>query len=158
MTQENKQGIKIFKYNMSFYYQSTIIYFIAFVCYAILVGQFGVDEFKLITHDPVIYFFALVVLLSIIILLYNLYLRRHIEITENAILFKKGSKEKEIRISDIKSIGMTREKKNYKATAFTVVKIHIKDKRFPITIIPFDFENSHALMEFLVDIKKRTGN
>jgi hypothetical protein len=128
------------------------------VCYAILVGQFGVDEFRLITRDPIIYFFALVVLLSLISLLYNLYLRRHIEITESAIIFKKGSNEKQIEISDIKSIGMTREKKNYKATAFTVVKIHIKDKRFPITIRPFDFENSHALMEFLIDLKKRIGN
>jgi hypothetical protein len=128
------------------------------VCYAILVGQFGVHEFRLITRDPIIYFFALVVLLSLISLLYNLYLRRHIEITESAIIFKKGSNEKQIEISDIKSIGMTREKKNYKATAFTVVKIHIKDKRFPITIRPFDFENSHALMEFLIDLKKRIGN
>ncbi len=158
MTQENKQAVKIFKYNMSFYYQSTIIYFIVFACYAILVGQFGVDEFILITRDPIIYFFGLVVLLSLISLLYNLYLGRHIEITENEIIFKKGLKEKALKVSEIKSIGMKREKKNYKATTFTVVKIHRKDKRFPLTIRPFDFENSHELMEILVDLKKRIGN
>lgn len=155
---ENKSGIKIFKYNMSFYYQSTIMYFVVFVIYAVLVGQFGVDEFKLITRDPIIYFFALVVLLSLLILLYNLYLRKHIEITEDEVIFKKGSREKTLKISDISSIGITREKKHFKATAFTVVKIHRKDKRFPITIRPYDYENSNALMEILTDIKKSIGN
>ncbi len=149
---------KIFKYNMSFYYQSTIIYFIVFVIYAVIKGQFVENEFTLIIYDPIIYFFGLVVFLSLISLLYNLYLNRHIEFTETELIFRKGSWKRIIKISDILSIGITRNKKHFKATAFTIIRIKTKEKRLPLTFRPYDYENSHAIMEIINDIKKRIGN
>ena len=55
-----------FKYNMSFYYQSTIIYFIVFVIYVIIRGQFVDDSYTLVTKDPIIYVLGIIVLISMI--------------------------------------------------------------------------------------------
>ncbi|MCX6151661.1 MAG: hypothetical protein NTX22_14155 [Ignavibacteriales bacterium] len=158
MMTNNKSEKKIFSFNMSFYYQSTIIYFIVFVIYAVIQGQFIENSFTLITRDPVVYFFSLVVVLSILSLLYNLYLNRHIEITEKEIIFKRGSWEKIIKFEDITSIRITREKKHFKATAFTLVQVRTKEKKLPITIRPYDYENSHLLMEEIKELKNRVGN
>jgi hypothetical protein len=149
---------RIFKFNMSFYYQSTIIYFIVFVLYAIIKGQFLEDSFTLITRDPIIYFFSLVVLLSILSLLYNLYLNRHIEISDSEIIFKKGVWKRIIKFEEITSLRITREKKHFKATAFTLVRIKTKDKKMSITFRPYDYENSHLLMEEIKELKNRVGN
>ena len=73
MNESKENTKKIFKYNMSFYYQSTIIYFIVFILYVVIRGEFVEDSFKLITRDPIIYFFAIIVSVSLISLLYNLY-------------------------------------------------------------------------------------
>jgi hypothetical protein len=77
----------VFKYNMSFYYQSTIIYFIIFIIYVVVRGEFVEDSYKLFTHDPIIYFLGLIVIVSVISLLYNLYKKRHIKITSEGIHF-----------------------------------------------------------------------
>ena len=37
---DNTEKNSIFKYNMSFYYQSTIIYFVVFILYAIIEENF----------------------------------------------------------------------------------------------------------------------
>ena len=158
MIEDKMSNMKIYKFNMSFYYQSTIIYFAVLVLYAIIKGQFIEDSFTLITRDPIIYFFSLVVLLSLISLLYNLYLNRHIELSDADISFRRGAWKRIIRFEDIISIRITREKKHYKATAFTLVRIKTKDKKLPITFRPYDYENSHSLMEEIKELKNRIGN
>jgi hypothetical protein len=158
MTTSDLSDKKIYKFNMSFYYQSTIIYFFVFVLYAIIKGQFIEDSFTLITKDPVVYFFSLVVLLSLLSLLYNLYLNRNIEITDSEIIFKRGSWKRITKFEDIISLSITREKKHYKATAFTLVRIKTKDKKLAITFRPYDYENSHSLMEEIKELKSRVGN
>jgi len=44
------------KYNLSFYYKSTIIYFIVLILYGVIRGEFVEDSFTLITRDPILYF------------------------------------------------------------------------------------------------------
>jgi hypothetical protein len=158
MNSNQKSETRIFKFNMSFYYQSTIIYFIVFALYALIKGQFFEDSFTLITKDPIVYFFSLVVLLSILSLLYNLYLNRHIEISDSEIIFKKGVWKRIIKFENITGLRITREKKHFKATALTLVRIKTKDKKLPVTFRPYDYENSHLLMEEIKELKNRIGN
>src|ERR1035438_274852 len=77
----------IYKYNMSFYYQSTIIYLVVFLIYIMIRDEFVEGSYRLVTNDPIIYFFGIIVLVSIIALLYNLYKNRHLEISDDAISF-----------------------------------------------------------------------
>ena len=76
-----------FKYKVSFYYQSTIIYFIAFVIYIIIRGEVVDGSFTLIIKDPVIYFFSIIVIFSLLSLLFNLYKKKYLEINDDRILF-----------------------------------------------------------------------
>ncbi|RPI70903.1 MAG: hypothetical protein EHM47_11305, partial [Ignavibacteriales bacterium] len=114
---------KIFKYNMSFYYQSTIIYFAGLVLYVIIRGEFVEDSFRLITKDPIIYLFGFIVLYSIGSLLYNIYKNRHMEVSDYEISFVNRFKSKTFKVSDIVWIRMSRKRKQYKKSALRVIGI-----------------------------------
>ena len=79
MTDEQLKSKSKFKYNMSFYYQSTIIYFVAFSIYLLIRGQFVESSYTLITRDPIIYLLAFIVVVSLVALFFNLYRNRYIE-------------------------------------------------------------------------------
>ncbi len=114
MNEENKD-IRIFKYNMSFYYQSTIIYFIVFILYMVIRGEFVEDSFVLITKDPIIYLLGMIVIISLISLLQNLYKNKYMEIQRqfNFICKQKQKKNFYFRSNEIHKI-VQRQKKNEK--------------------------------------------
>ncbi|MGE5352839.1 MAG: hypothetical protein ACM3P0_12200 [Acidobacteriota bacterium] len=149
---------KIFKYNLSFYYQSTIIYFIALLLYVFIKGMFLEDSFKMILKDPVIYFFILIVLIALISLLYNLYLNRHIEFRPDELLIKKGSRTRVVKFSDIVSIKQTKEKRHSRVRSFRIIRIKVRNRRLPIIIIPYDYENRMELIEAIKELRNKFGN
>lgn len=149
---------KVFKYNLSFYYQSTIIYFIAFLLYVFIKGVFLEDSFKMILKDPVIYFFILIVLISLGSLLYNLYLNRHIEIRTDELVIKKGSKTRVVKFADIVSIKQTKEKRHSRVRSFRIIRIKVKNRRLPLIIIPYDYENKMELLEAIKELRNKFGS
>jgi hypothetical protein len=146
---------KIFKYNMSFYYQSTIIYFTVSVLYVLIRGEFVEDSFTLITKDPIIYLFGVIVFYSIVSLLYNVYKNRHLEISGEEISFVNRFKSKSFNISDIKWIRISRKRKLSKKSPLRVVGIKFKTRRRPIVLRPSDYENSEELLNFFNELKVR---
>ncbi|HEX9739932.1 MAG TPA: hypothetical protein VGA29_04075 [Ignavibacteriaceae bacterium] len=151
----NGQGKKYFKYNMSFYYQSTIIYFTVFVLYTIIRGEFVEDSFRLITKDPIIYLFAFIVLYSIVSLLYNIYKNRHLEISDAEISFVNRFKGKTFRVNDIKWIRISRQNKPYKKSPLRVIGIKFNSRKRPVVLRPSNYENSDALLNFFNELKAR---
>src|SRR5690606_30012264 len=134
-----KERIKIFKYNMSFYYQSTIIYFAAFVIYIIIRGEFVEDSFRLITKDPIIYFFGFIVLFSFISLLYNVYKNKHLEISDQEISFVNKLKRKAFRIKDIIWIRISRQGNRLKRSPLRIIGIKFNTKKRPVVLRPSDY-------------------
>ncbi|MCU7498127.1 MAG: hypothetical protein HF300_02300 [Ignavibacteria bacterium] len=149
---------KIFKYNLSFYYQSTIIYFIAFLLYVFIKGMFLEDSFKMILKDPVIYFFILIVLIALISLLYNLYLNKHIEFRADELVIKKGSRTRVVKYSDIVSIRQRKERRRSRVRSFRIIRIKVRNRRLPIIIIPYDYENRMELIEAIKELRNKFGN
>lgn len=140
---------------MSFYYQSTIIYFTVFVLYVLIRGEFVEDSFTLITKDPIIYLFAAIVFYSILSLLYNVYKNRHLEISGEEISFVNRFKSKSFSITDIKWIRISRKRKLSKKSPLRVVGIKFKTRRRPIVLRPSDYENSEELLNFFNELKAR---
>ena len=105
---------------MSFYYQSTIIYLVVFLIYIIIRGEFVEGSYILVTKDPIIYFFGIIVLVSIIALLFNLYKNRHLEISDNAISFVNRFKTKSILLEQIAYIKLFRDKDGNSNRAFQI--------------------------------------
>jgi len=153
MSTENTNK-KSFKYNVAFYYQSTIIYFIAFVLYVVIRGEFIEGSFMVITEDPIIHFFAIIVLIAVISLLYNIFKNRHLEVDENEISFIDRFKSKKFDVDQISSIKITNSKDNKRKEAFKFIIIKIKGRKRPLILRPHDYENSMILLESFQNLKK----
>ena len=154
---EGKSQKKIFRYNMSFYYQSTIIYFVVFILYTIVRGEFVENSFRLITKDPIIYFFAIIVCISLISLLYNLFQKRHIELSEKELTFAKRNKQRTFTIDEISKIKISRPRKQ-RNKAFRLIRIKVKSRRRPILVRPSDYENKNEMIESFQKLKENLEN
>ncbi len=142
---------------MSFYYQSTIIYFIVFIIYVIIRGEFVENSFKLITKDPIIYFFGIIVLISLVSLLYNLYKNRYLEISEESISFSNRFKTKIFMLDQISEIKISRSRRKSKSGAFKLIRIKLKHRRRPVLVRPYDYENEVELLGKFHEIQEKVG-
>ena len=145
----------IYKYNMSFYYQSTIIYLVVFLIYTLIRGEFVEGSYILVTKDPIIYFFGIIVLVSIIALLFNLYKNRYLEISDNAISFVKRFKTKSILFEQIAYIKLFRDKNGESNRAFRLIRIILKNRKRTILISPNDYQLEIDLISEFQDLKNK---
>ncbi len=150
---DNQDRKSTFKYNVSFYYQSTIIYFVVFIIYAIIRGEFFEGSFILITKDPIIYFFAIIVMVSIISLLYNIYKNKHLEISQRGISFVDRFKVRIFNKEEMSSISISERRDSTKKNVFRLIRIKLKDRRRPIIIRPYDYENESDLINRITELK-----
>lgn len=147
-----------FKYNMSFYYQSTIIYFVAFAIYLLIRGQFVESSYTLITHDPIIYLLAFIVVISVLTLLFNLYRNRYIEFSDDGLIFSDRFGSKLIHKNEIKEIKLGKDRRFGKANPLKLVRIKIKNRIRPIIVRPNDYENESELLKRFHQLKLEVEN
>lgn len=141
---------------MSFYYQSTIIYFIVFVIYLVIRGQFIEDSYTLVTKDPIIYFFGIIVLISLISLLYNLYKNKHLQIADDGIYFIDRIKSRTFLFKEMDYIKISKfRRKRLNNKVFQLIRIKLSDRRRPLIIRPYDYENQNELLNRFHEIKQR---
>ena len=152
MTESDKN---IFRYNLSFYYQSTIIYFIVFILYVIIRGELVEDSFIFIVKDPIIYFLGFIVVFSLAGLLYNVYRKRFLEITGEQISFIEKSRSKVFRIEDIIQIKISKRRERFNNKVFRLIRLKIKNRRRPVIIRPSDYENEEALIKKFQMLKEK---
>ena len=125
MTDEQLKHKSKFKYNMSFYYQSTIVYFVAFAIYLLIRGQFIESSYTLITHDPIIYLLAFIVVISVFALLFNLYRNRYIEFSNEGLIFSDKFGSKLIHKNEIKEIKLGKDRRYDKSNPLKLVRIKL---------------------------------
>lgn len=153
MTNNQVKNNSKFKYNVSFYYQSTIIYFIVFAVYLIIRGQFIEDSYMLITKDPIIYLLAFIVIVSLFTLLYNLMRNRYIEFNSDGIAFCDKFKSRLISKTDIAEIKLSKDRRYQKSNILKFVRLKLKSRRRPIIIRPSDYENENELIKKFHQLK-----
>ena len=153
MSTETSNNRSVFKYNMSFYYKSTIIYFIVFVLYLVIRGEFVEDSFTLVISDPVLYFLGLIVFFSIAALLYNQLLNKHIEITDNGIAFINRFKERRFNKNQIVLIKFFRQKGSTRSKRMKIARIKIENRLRPIMFRISDYENEDDLYNKILEMK-----
>ena len=124
MNDIKENTMKKFKYNMSFYYQSTIIYFVVFILYVVIRGEFVENSYKLITKDPIIYFFAIIVSVSLVTLLYNLYINKYLEISEEEISFVNRFAVKTFHLDELTEIKISYPRQRASNRAFRLIRIN----------------------------------
>ena len=155
MSKEEINITEKFKYNMSFYYQSTIIYFVVFALYLIIRGEFVEETFTLITKDPIIYLLGAIVIISLVSLLYNLYKNKYLLIDEDTISFVTRFGEKKILLGQIKAIKISRQREVMRNHAFRLIRIKLKNRRRWVIIRPYDYENEDKLLKKFGELKSK---
>ncbi|HSD62428.1 MAG TPA: hypothetical protein VLB50_01485 [Ignavibacteriaceae bacterium] len=155
MTEEKINNKETFKYNMSFYYQSTIIYLVVFALYLLIRGEFVEETFTLITRDPIIYLLGLIVIISLISLLYNLYKNKYLEIGPDSVSFVTRFGMKKILLSQIKKIKISKQRERMANHAFRLVRIKLKNRRRSVIIRPYDYENEDKLLIKFEELKAK---
>jgi hypothetical protein len=139
--------VKRFNYNLSFYYQSTIVYLIVFLLYVILKGSFTNGNFMVITEDAIMFLLAIIVFISIASLLYNWYKKKYLEIDDDGIRFGSRFKTRYIKNSDILEIRIPKRKTPHKKNVFRLIIMKIKNRRRRIVLRPYDYENESELIK-----------
>lgn len=141
---------------MSFYYQSTIIYFIVFVIYVIIRGQFVDDSYTLVTKDPIIYLLGIIVLISMIALLFNLFKNRQLQIAEDGIHFIDRFKKRSFQFTEMKRVNISKVRRTgFSNNAFQLIRIKLSSRRRPLIIRPYDYENQNELLNRFHEIKNK---
>jgi hypothetical protein len=153
MTDEQLKHKSKFKYNMSFYYQSTIIYFVAFAIYLLIRGQFVESSYTLITRDPIIYLLAFIVVVSVVALLFNLFRNRYIEFSNEGLIFSDRFGSKLIHKNEIKELKLGKDRRFGKSNALKLVRIKIKSRIRPFVVRPSDYENENELLKKFHQLK-----
>ena len=142
-----------FKYNMSFYYQSTLIYFVAFTIYLLIRGQFVESSYTLITRDPIIYLLAFIVVVSVFSLLFNLYRNRYIEFNNEGLIFSDKFGSKLIHKNEIVTVKLGKDRRYNKSNPLKFVRIKIKSRIRPFVVRPNDYENEQELLKRFYQLK-----
>ncbi len=153
MTDEQLKHNSKFKYNMSFYYQSTIIYFIAFAIYLLIRGQFVESSYTLITRDPIIYLLAFIVVVSLVALFFNLFRNRYIEFSNEGLIFSDRFGSKLIHKNEIKEVKLGKDRRYGKSNALKLVRIKVKTRLRPVVVRPSDYENENELLKKFHQLK-----
>jgi len=151
----NEQKRRIFKYNLSFYYKSTIIYFIVLILYGVIRGEFIEDSYRLITRDPILYFLAIILVISFAALIYNLIRNMYIEISEDGIVIADRFKRKLYPVDQIKKIKFSRQMRASNSPAFRTARIKVNSKVRPVFIRFSDYENQDELLLRVEELKSK---
>lgn len=158
MNNDNSNMTNVFKYNMSFYYQSTIIYFIVLVLYLVIRGEFVEDSYTLVIKDPILYFLGLILVFSILVLLYNKILNKHIEVASDGIGFINRFKERRFHKDKIVFIKLFRQRGSDKSKKLRIVRIKIENRIRPIMFRLADYENENQFYERILELKTNIEN
>ncbi|NWF50591.1 MAG: hypothetical protein HXY49_08615 [Ignavibacteriaceae bacterium] len=155
----NELNIKqVFKYKLSLYYQSTIVYFIAFVLYVLIRGEFVEDSFTLITKDPILYFFAIIVIISTISLVINIFQNKRLEINNEEICLVSRTRNKCFKTKDVVEIKISERTGSDKKYGLGVIKLQLKTRRRRLLIRLADYEKENELLSLFKEMKSELDN
>lgn len=145
---------KVYKYNMTLYYQSLAVYFFALVIYVLLRLQFTGFDWKKIIHDSIFYLFLLILFYVLSSTIYYLIKRKEIIFENDRLIVSTKFNSIEIPFDEIEAVSIKRENKFHLSGLLRLVKIKLKDKKRSIVIRPFDYEDEEGLLNDLLKIRE----
>jgi len=121
-------------------------------------GNFVDGSFTMVIHDPILYFLGLILIVSILALLYNQLLDKHIEVTGNEISFIDRFKERKFRKDQIIFIKFFRQKGSTQTKRLRIVRIKIEGRIRPIMFRISDYENEEEFYNKIMEMKLAIEN
>ncbi len=146
---------KIFKYKLDFYYQQAVIYLATLIVYAGIKGSFVEDRFNLVFMDPILYIIIFFVIVSLVVLLLNVWRNRRLIVTENEIIVETRNRKQILPISDIEWIHIGKERFVQTAGRFQVIAIKFRNRPFTFRIRVGRYEHERELVAAMEQIAKK---
>lgn len=144
---------KVYKYRMDFYYQLLVIYFVFFVLYAVIKGQFFEEKFQLVFNDPIIYILILFIVISLLIVVINIIRNRQIILKSDRIVLKNRFGSREIFFNEILNIRIGKRRKRYEEAPYRIIKIKLTQRRKWLRIRANEYERGPELIREFLKIK-----
>jgi hypothetical protein len=144
---------KIYKYRMDFYYQSLVIYFVFFVLYAVIKGNFFEEKFQLVFNDPIIYILMLFIALFLVIAIVNIIRARQIILKSDRVILKNRFGSREILHSEILNVKVGRRRKRNTDNPIRIIKLKLKNRKKWLRIRANEFERGGELIREFLKIK-----
>ena len=139
----------IYRAKLDFLYQSIAVYAATIVIYLIVRNVIAVETFPSFWQDPILLLLCAITLISILALLYNLFMRRQIEIAPDVIRFTSRVRKRVIEKTGVRYMQFGRERGPIKRKGVRIVKIVLKERRRPIRIRFTNFEHGKQLLREL---------
>ena len=147
---------RIYKYRLDFYYKSLIVYFLFFIVYVAIKGNFFEEKFEIVFQDPIIYICLLFILFFLFVLVTNTIRAREIVFEGNKIIIKNRFGQREILINEIIAIKFSRRKQYRREdkSQVRIAKLKLKNRKRFLRIRLNDFDDTHELMNEFRNISK----
>src|SRR5579864_5430354 len=135
----------IYRARLDFLYQSIAVYAATLVLYLVIRSIVQWQAFPTLSQDPLLLLLSAITLLGALALLYNIFMRRQIEITKDAIYFTSRARSRIIVKDDVASvqIGPSRRRP---VRGVRSVRILLKQQRLPVRIRLANFEHGRKLL------------
>ena len=101
------------------------------------------------------YFLAIILIISVAALVYNLIRNMYIEISDEDIVFADRFKSKSYKINQVKKIKFSRQLRTSNSPAFRTVRIKVNGRVRPIMIRFSDYENQDELLNRIEELKSK---
>ena len=147
---------RIYKYRLDFYYKSLIVYFLFFIVYVAIKGNFFEEKFEIVFQDPIIYICLLFILFFLFVLVTNTIRAREIVFEGNKIIIKNRFGQREILINEIIAIKFSRRKQYRREdrSQVRIAKLKLKNRKRYLRIRLNDFNDTRELMHEFRNISK----
>jgi hypothetical protein len=138
----------IYRARLDFLYQTIAVYAATLVLYLVVRSVADWQVFPTLWQDPLLLLLSAITLLGVLALLYNLFMRRQIEIASNSIHFTSRARSRIIARADVASIQIG-PPSGRAVQRVRTVRIRLKTERRPIRIRLANFERNRKLLDDL---------
>jgi len=144
MTKEERK----YKSRLDFYYNSLIIYFIFFVAYTLIRGEFSREKFSILLNDPIIYVIIIFMIFLLLALISNAIRAKTLIFTADKIILKNRFGQRELNKSEILLVKFSRERKRRSEdkSLIRIVKLKLISRKRLLRIRVSEFNNENELI------------
>ena len=145
-----------YKSRLDFYYNSLIIYFIFFVAYTLIRGEFSREKFSILLNDPIIYVILIFMIFLLLVLISNAIRAKTLIFTADKIILKNRFGQRELNKSEILLVKFSRERKRRSEdkSLIRIVKLRLLNRKRLLRIRLSEFNNEKELINEFKNIAR----
>lgn len=145
---------QVFKRRLDFYWQFVAVYAVVLVIYAVLRRMVFEGNFFDAVVDPVSILFSVFIVIALLSVMFQEIERKEIHISDDHFILKTRFREKNYTLDDIRRISFSKDRRIRIKKPVRVIKIALKNRRFPVKIRPSAFWDDRNLVQALIKLRQ----